>query len=58
MSWNKTYLCYKAIENKVEPKVVQTLMGHSDIATTLNIYTHAMPKEKSDAAESLNELFG
>lgn len=48
----------RLFENNVPPKVVQTLMGHTDIATTLNIYTHVMPEEKSDAAESLNALFG
>ncbi|MEG2777634.1 MAG: site-specific integrase [Cellulosilyticaceae bacterium] len=30
-------------EKGVSPKQVQTLLGHSDIATTLNIYTHVSP---------------
>lgn len=29
-------------ENKMEPKVVQTLLGHSSISSTLNIHTHVL----------------
>lgn len=43
---------------KGEPlKTVQTLLGHGDISITSNIYTHVMPKQKSNAAEKLNDLF-
>ena len=38
-------------------KTVQMLLGHKDIATTMNIYTHVMPEQKSAAAESINDLF-
>ena len=32
----------RCFENKMEPKVVQKLMGHSNISVTLNIYTHVL----------------
>lgn len=44
-------------EAEVPVKTVQMLLDYSDIAITLNIYTHAMPKEKVKAAEKLNDLF-
>jgi integrase len=47
----------KLFEKKESLKTVQTLLGHSDISITANIYTHVMPKEKISAAEKLNYLF-
>lgn len=47
----------KLFEANVPLKTVQTLLGHSDISITANIYTHVMPKEKIEAAEKLNNLF-
>ena len=41
----------------VSPKVVQALMGHSDIATTMNIYTHVNEVIKVEAVQKLNEVF-
>ncbi|KEH96120.1 tyrosine-type recombinase/integrase [Clostridium massiliodielmoense] len=47
----------RLFEAGVPIKTVQTLMGHSDITTTMNIYTHVMPEEKNKAAEKINVLF-
>jgi integrase len=38
----------------VPPKVVQKILGHANISTTLNIYTHATEKAKRDAMSALN----
>lgn len=48
----------KLFEANVPLKTVQTLLGHSDISITANIYTHVMPKTKNEAVEKLNNLFG
>lgn len=47
----------RLFEAGVPVKTVQKLMGHSDITTTMNIYTHVMPEEKSKAVDKINELF-
>lgn len=41
----------------VTPKVVQTLMGHSDIATTMNIYTHVNKESQVEAINKLDSVF-
>jgi integrase len=47
----------KLFQRKVDLKTVQTLLGHSDLSITANIYTHVMPKDKISAVETLNDLF-
>ena len=37
------------IENKVDVKTVSTILGHSDISTTLNVYVHPTENMKRDA---------
>lgn len=48
----------KLFEAGVPLKTVQMLLGHSDLSITADIYTHVMPKEKTNAVEKLNHLFG
>lgn len=36
----------RCFESGIEPKVVQALMGHSNISTTLNIYTHVLEEKR------------
>lgn len=38
------------------PKTVQELLGHSDVAMTMNVYTHAFSSAKRTAADTLNNL--
>ncbi|MBV4420174.1 site-specific integrase [Clostridium tyrobutyricum] len=40
-----------------EPKTVQELLGHSNISTTLDIYTHVLEGMKKKAASKLNDLY-
>jgi integrase len=42
---------------KVHPKVVQEILGHSQITTTMDIYSHAMPSMQSDATEQWDTTF-
>lgn len=39
--------CTRLCENDVNPKVIQVIMGHSDITTTMNIYAE-VKKETGD----------
>ncbi len=47
----------RLFEKEVPIKTVQILLGHSDISTTANIYTHVMPEEKNKAIDKINDLF-
>lgn len=47
----------RLFEADVPVKTVQVLMGHSDRATTMNIYTHVTQNVKSKAVEKINSIF-
>lgn len=47
----------RLLEANEHPKVVQEILGHKDITTTLNIYSHVMPNVKKAAALKINHLF-
>ena len=36
----RAHLCYKAIESGMQPKVLQKLLGHASIKTTMDRYVH------------------
>jgi hypothetical protein len=36
-------------------KTAQALLGHSDLETTLNVYTHALPASQRRAVERVSE---
>jgi len=42
----------------VNPKVIQELLGHSQITITLGIYSHVLPTMQKDAMDKWNGLFG
>ncbi len=39
-------------------KVIQERLGHKDISTTANIYSHVNKDMQKNATERLNNLFG
>lgn len=43
-------------DGHVAPHVVQQRLGHKKIATTLDIYAHALPSMQQDAAQRLGAL--
>ena len=47
----------RALENGISPKVVQELLGHSTIKTTMDIYTHVLPKTKNEEIQKIANLF-
>jgi len=40
----------------VPARVVMDVLGHSQIALTMNTYTHVLPELKQDAASRMNDL--
>ena len=42
----------------VPAKVVQDILGHSNIGTTLNIYAHVLPEMHRDAMDKMDDFFG
>lgn len=47
----------RLFERNISPKTVQSLLGHSDISITLNIYTQVMDNIKVEAINELENLF-
>lgn len=45
----------RLFENKVKDKTVQKLLGHSNISTTLNIYTHVQENVLKDAVNTFEK---
>ena len=42
----------------VNPKFVQELLGHADIGTTLNVYSHVLPDMGDAAAGAMDDALG
>jgi len=42
----------------VHSKIVQELLGHSNINTTMDIYSHVLPSMQKEAMGKLDTLFG
>ena len=42
----------------VHPKVVQEILGHSQISVTLDVYSHALPSMQDDVTKQWDSEFG
>lgn len=49
-----SYLCLYALEQEINPKIVQKLLGHRDVSTTLGIYTHVVPEVFAGVAAAVD----
>lgn len=45
------------LSRNIHPKVVQELLGHANIAITLDRYSHFLPSMGRDAALAMDEIF-
>jgi integrase len=43
---------------KVHPKIVQEILGHSQISITLDIYSHVLPTMQEEAMRKIDEALG
>ena len=48
--------CTRLCENDTNLKVIQSVMGHRDIATTMDIYAEATDRKKKESFEKLSQL--
>ena len=46
----------RCIENGMQPKTLQEILGHSDIGMTMNLYAHVMPETKQEQMKAVNFL--
>lgn len=42
----------------IHPRLVQEILGHEQIDTTMNIYSHILPTMQKEVVEKLDSLFG
>jgi integrase len=45
------------IQRNIHPRIVMDILGHSQIATTMNTYAHVLPKAQREAVDALDTLF-
>ena len=43
------------LEQEINPKIVQKLLGHRDVSTTLGVYTHVVPEVFSAVTTAIND---
>jgi integrase len=46
------------LSQNVNPKLVQELLGHSQISVTLDLYSHVLPAMHHETARTMDRLFG
>lgn len=58
VSWHSFRHTYATLlsESGESLKTAQALLGHSDMETTLNVYTHAVPESQKRAADKVAEI--
>ena len=44
----------RCVESGMQPKVLQEIMGHTDISMTMNLYAHSMDESKMDQLKVVN----
>lgn len=55
-SCRHTFSC-RCIERGMDPKTLSEILGHANVATTLNTYVHSNQKRKEEGLNLLSDLF-
>ena len=50
-------LATRCIENGMEPQVLKTILGHSKLSMTMDLYAHVLPDTKSREIQKIAKLF-
>ena len=56
MSWSHASGSGAVREVDESLRTVQAILGHSDLETTLNVYTHAIPESQQRAVDRFAEV--
>jgi len=54
--WRHTFAT-RCIENGMQPQVLKTILGHSSLAMTMDLYSHVLPDMKVDEMQKIAGLF-
>lgn len=46
----------RCIENGMKPKTLQTILGHSTIGMTMNLYVHVTDDEKTKEVQNIEKM--
>ncbi len=44
------------LAQNVHPKIVQEILGHTQIATTLDLYSHVLPHVRRETADLMDQM--
>lgn len=47
----------RAIEAGMQPQVLKTILGHSSLAMTMDLYSHVLPDTKAQEMEKIANIF-
>lgn len=47
----------RAIENGMNPQTLKTILGHSTLAMTMDLYSHVLPSTKMEEMEKISKAF-
>lgn len=47
----------RCLEKSMTPKVLQTILGHSKLSTTMDLYVHVMPDTKDKEIQCISDYF-
>ncbi|MCD8010928.1 MAG: tyrosine-type recombinase/integrase, partial [Lachnospiraceae bacterium] len=47
----------RAIESGMEPQILKTILGHSSLAMTMDLYSHVLPETRREAMEKIAGAF-